>query len=202
MARSLAHFVVDPEAAVATASRRRLDRATVRALASALAALAIATVVVTESTSALHPEGTASSNDLQAGTITLVDDDEGRSLVDLPAMAPGRPVERCITITYAGSVLPARMSLSAELTGDIGDFVSVHVERGSSGGFESCDGFESAEVLHDGTLAGFADQPFEVGTFRQEGETTTFRFVFDLVDDAAAQGRSGTVGFVWEATPA
>lgn len=203
MARSFDRFVVDPDAQVESVSRRRLDRATVRALASALAALAIATVVVTESTSALRPEGTATSNDLDAGTISLRDDDQGRSLVDLPAMAPGRPVERCITVTYAGNVLPASLAVSAEVTGDIAPYVSMRVERGSSGGFETCEGFVSEGLLHEGTLAAFVEAgPTDVGIIREEGASTTFRFVFDLVDDGAAQGRSGTVDVVWEATPA
>lgn len=201
MARPLDRFTAGADVVEAT-SRRRLDRATVRALASALAALAIATVVVTESTAALHPEGTASTNHLEAGTITLADDDEGRSLLDLRDMAPGRPVERCISVSYDGTVLPVDVSLAVETTGDIAEHVKVDVEQGRGGGFESCDGFVVEHVVHDGTLAELARiDPIAVGTIRSSSATIVFRFHLDLVDDDAAAGRSGTVDFVWEAVP-
>lgn len=203
MARPLDDFATTDRDPLEQASRRRLDRATVRALGAAIAALAIATVVVTESSAALDPSGTASTNQVEAGTITLLDDDQGRSLVDLQDMAPGRPVERCITITYAGTVLPVQLSLSAETTGDVADFVSLRVDRGTDGGFESCEGFLATGVVHDGTLGGLADgAAVDIGALREDGASVTFRFVLDLVDDAAAAGRAGSVNFVWEAVPA
>ncbi|MFN3255499.1 MAG: hypothetical protein ACE37B_07370 [Ilumatobacter sp.] len=202
MARPLDHFATVAEDPVETASRRRLDRATVRALGSALAALAIATTVVAESTSALDPQGTATTNAFESGTITLLDDDQGRSLLDLRNMAPGRPVERCIAVEYAGTVLPVELSLAVDVTGDIADYVSVRVERGLGGGFDSCDGFVPQRVTYDGTLGDLAAaEPTDVGVFREDGDLATFRFRLDLLDDAAAAGRSGSVDFVWEAAP-
>ncbi len=201
MARSLDQHLAR-ETVVEGRSRRRLDQATVRALGSALAALAIATVVVTESTTALHPEGTASTNRFESGTVTLVDDDAGRSLLDLQDMAPGRPIERCIVVTYAGTVLPVDVSLSVETTGDIAEYVSVEVERGVAGGFDSCEGFVGEQAVHDGTLAELAARDrIDIGSIDSVSGSMSFRFRLDLVDDAAAAGRSGTVDFVWEAVP-
>lgn len=201
MARPLDHVRSEVNVVEVT-SRRRLDRATVRALGSALAALAIATVVVTESTTALHPEGTASTNRFEAGTVTLVDDDQGRALLDLQDMAPGRPIERCIDVEYGGTVLPVEVTLAVESTGDIADYVRIRVEQGTGGGFDSCDGFVGAQVVHDGTL-GELDRAgaLDVGTIRNAAASISFRFTLDLVDDAAAAGRSGSVDFVWEAVP-
>lgn len=203
MARRLNTFEASAVAPTTVESRRRVDRSTARALAAAIASLVIATLVVSGSTQALHPEGTASSNELQAGSITLVDDDLGRSLVELDNMAPGRPSQQCISVGYAGTVLPVSLTLSATSQGDIAEYVLVTIERGSAASFGSCDGF-----LADGAAAFsgrvgdlVVGEPVPVGTMRNEGQSISFRFTFDLADEAAAEGRAGSVDFVWEAVP-
>ena len=202
MSRPLHEFRCDESSAVDAASRRRLDRATARALAAAVAALAVATFVVTESTAAFGPQGTGAANRFDSGSIALVDDDQGRSLVVLENMAPGRPIERCITITYAGTVLPVDLTLGAEADGDIAEYVVARVEVGHSGGYESCAGFTAVGDVFDGSLSALvAGEPLAVGALRNEAEQATFRFTFDLVDDEAAEGRTGSIDFVWEAVP-
>lgn len=205
MSRALEEFRLDDTGAVETASRRRLDRATARALASAVAALAIATIVVSESSSALDPRGTASGNEFSTGSIALVDDDEGRALVTLENMVPGRPVERCITITYAGTVLPVDLTLAAGTSGDVAPFVQVRAERGdtgSAGAYGSCDGFVAADTVFEGSMEDLADRPpVAAGSLHSESEQAVFRFTFDLDDLDAAEGRAGSVDFVWEAVP-
>lgn len=202
MTRALEEFQLDDTAVVETASRRRLDRATARALASAVAALAIATIVVSESSSALDPRGTASGNEFETGSIALVDDDDGRSLVTLENMAPGRPVERCITITYAGTVLPVDLTLAAGASGDVAPFVTVKVERGTSGRYGECPSFVPEATVYEGGLGALAEgKPVAAGSLHSESEQAAFRFTFDLEDVAAAEGRTGSVDFVWEAVP-
>ncbi|MFK8023893.1 MAG: hypothetical protein AB8G26_08015 [Ilumatobacter sp.] len=182
--------------------RRRVDRSTAQALAAALSALAVTALVVTTSSTVLVRSGTAASSDVETGTISLEDDDGGRSLVDLEAMAPGRPVTECINIDYTGNVLPVTLSLRAETVGDIAEFVEIELERGTAGGFENCDGFVREELLVDTRLSDLVDADVEVGGFDNGGESMAFRFTFDLADEAEAAGRSGTVDFVWEAVPA
>ena len=93
-----------PQAASAT---RRVDHSTARAFAAALSALAISSLVVTTSSNVLNSEGTIASSHIEAGTISIDDDDEGRSLIELTNMAPGRPEEQCIQVIYEGTIVPA-----------------------------------------------------------------------------------------------
>lgn len=201
MARDLTAFEEAAASSATTNRRRRTDRSTAQALAAALSALAVATLVVNSSSSALDQSGTAVSSDIETGTITLSDDDGGRSLVDLQAMAPGRPKSECINIAYTGTVLPVDVTLAVETFGDIADYVDMTVERGVSGGFGACDLFQSVEVVSQSRLAELSDG-VEVGQFSNEGDSMTFRVTFELIDSAAAAGRAGTVDFVWEALPA
>lgn len=202
MARPLDSFRSVGDGAAAAGSRRGSDRSTARALASAIAALAVATVVVSESTSALDPVGTASTNRFDSGTVSLVDDDSGRSLVDVTNMAPGRPVEACITVTYDGSILPVDVTLSAETSGDVVDFLEVRVERGRAADFGTCEGFVAGGEVFAGRVSELADGAgVDVGVVRSARESIGFRFTFELADDAAAAGRSGSLDLVWEAVP-
>ncbi len=181
--------------------RGRVDRSTAQAVAAAVAALAVATLVVGASTHALVTEGTGNSLDLQSGTIMLVDDDEGHSLVDLGNMAPGRPVTECINIAYTGSVLPVALTMVADTEGDIAEFIEIDVETGSNGGFGSCDGFQSDDTIFNGRLDALDEEGLDLGEIRSDNEKISFRFTFDLADTAEAAGRSGTASFVWEAVP-
>lgn len=201
MARSLTQFdahIAEP----AAIARERIDRTTARALAAAVASLAVATFVVGTSTNALDPGGTVAGNSFESGTVSLRDDDGGRSLVQLENMAPRRPIERCITITYDGTVLPVDVTLGARIDGDIAGYVLATIERGDAGGFDACSEFEAEEMVFDGRLGDLADgDPLALGAMRFQGETISFRFTFELADEAAAAGRSGSIDFVWEAVP-
>ena len=201
MARSLREYDtcgVEPE----ETARERIDRTTARALAAAVASLAVATFVVGTSTNALDPGGTVAGSSLESGTVSLRDDDGGRSLVQLENMAPRRPVERCITVTYDGTVLPVDVTLTARTDGDIADYVLATIERGDAGGYDSCDEFEPTEQVFSGRLGDIAEgEPLGLGAMRYQGEDISFRFTFELADEADAAGRSGSVDFVWEAVP-
>ncbi|MEM9746582.1 MAG: hypothetical protein AAF945_07795 [Actinomycetota bacterium] len=201
MARDLATYEREAPEDPRGALRRRVDRSTAQALAAAVSALAVATLVVSTSSSALVRRGTAVTSEIETGTITLEDDDGGRSLVELADMAPGRPVTQCITVQYTGTVLPVSFSLSAEADGDIAEFVEIVIERGDNGAFDACDGFVPEEEVFVGRLDDLVDDEVQLGEFRNENETTSFRYTFDLADEAEAAGRSGTVDFVWEAVP-
>lgn len=202
MARSLTDAEQRPADVATAAQRRRIDRSTARALAAALSALAVSAVVVGTSSEALVRHGTAATSELHTGTISLTDDDQGRSLVELETMAPGRPVSQCIEVTYTGTILPVDLTLNAESVGDIADYVDLTIDRGWTGGFDDCGSFLRNAHMYQGTLASLVDDGVHVGSFGNVGDRMTFRIRFDLVDEAAAAGRSGTVDFVWEAVPA
>ncbi len=179
-----------------------VDRSAARALAAAISSLIISTLVVSQSAQALDPEGTIGANAVAAGTVNLVDDDQGRSLVNLTDMAPGRPVEECIVVTYEGTVLPVDISLAATTIGPLADYLWVDAELGSGGGYGSCDGFVASEVAFSGSVTDFAQtDPLRVAKLRNQGDGLAFRFRFDVLDDAGAIGQAASVDFVWEATP-
>lgn len=203
MARSLDEIELDDDSGFdRLLDPRRLDRSAARSIAAAISSLLITTLVVSQSASALQPEGTIAGNSFAAGTITLVDDDQGRSLVNLADMAPGRPVEECINVEYTGSILPVDLSLATTATGPLAEFMTVEVEVGDNAGFESCDDFVPESVLFSGTLSQLASQgPRDVRSFRNTGDSASFRFEFAVLDDGRAVGAAAAVDFVWEVVP-
>ncbi len=193
----------EPEAtAVAPGVAKQLDRAAARAFAAAISSLIIATLVVTQSSQALDPEGTVASSSVGAGTVTLVDDDLGRSLVHLTDMSPATPSEECINVTYEGTVLPVDVRLAATVSGGLADYLSVEVERGTGGGFGSCEDFVPLAQVSSGSLGDLGrSRPIALATLRNTQDDMTFRFRFEVLDDERAVGQSVAVDFVWEAVP-
>lgn len=180
----------------------RLLRSTARAFAAATSALLISTLVVNRSGDALTIEGTVAETTINSATIALTDDDGGRSLFDLSDMAPNRPVERCIEITYEGSILPVEVNLLVEGSGDLMPFLDLTIEEGEGGGFDSCEGFAPDSLLFRGTLQDLvANGRMDVGVIHNAGEHRTFRIHFELADRQEALGLTTTVDFVWEAEP-
>lgn len=182
--------------------RRWVTLATARAFAAAMSVLAIATFVVNRSATALTVDGTVNAAAVTSGTIELSDDDEGRSLFDLADMVPGRTSSECITIRYDGSIVPVDLALQAEAEGDLGPFLDVVVEQGTTGAFNECDRFRPEAVVFDGTLAGMdARDRIELARILNQGESRVYRILFTLQDTNEALGREATVGFVWEVRP-
>lgn len=181
----------------------RLTRTTARAFAAAVAALLIATLVVSRSDGALTAEGTTAASAIASGTISLADDDQGRSLFDLGAMAPGRPVTRCLEVVYDGTILPVALSMRSESIGALTSFLDVSIEEGTGGTFEDCGGFRATRPVFAGTLAELTDAGWlPLGRLVNSGETRTYRVRIELQDTADALGQTARAEFLWEATPA
>ncbi|MDH4171943.1 MAG: hypothetical protein OEW42_20360 [Acidimicrobiia bacterium] len=181
---------------------RRVARSTARAFAAAISALLIATLVVARSGSALEAEGTVAGTNFAAGTVSLVDDDRGRSLFDLSDMAPGRPVVRCIQVVYDGSILPVDLTLQAEGDGALLPYLETTIEEGTGGAFTSCDGFDPSRVVYGGTLSTLTTRSrLPIGTINNTGDGMSFRVTFDLADEQDALGKTASADFVWEVTP-
>ena len=182
--------------------RRWVTLATARAFAAAMSVLAIATFVVNRSATALTTDGTINAAAVSSGTIELSDDDDGRTLFDLADMVPGRSTSECITISYDGSIVPVDLALKAEIEGDLGPYLDVVVEQGSSGGFDHCDRFRPDEVIYRGTLEQLAARDrVDLDRILNQGESRVFRLEFTLQDRNEALGRASTVGFIWEVRP-
>ena len=203
MARPLSDIEsASKEAVVDEAASSRLDRAAARAFAAAVSALIISTLVVSRSSAAIDPDGTIAGNSVSVGTVSLTDDDEGRSLINLDALAPRRPIQECIAVSYDGTILPVELTLDTQTVGDLGPFLDISVERGAGGAFGDCDGFEPEEEIFSGTLDELdraAVMP--LGFFYNTGDSETFRFELELRDEADAVGRQSSIDFVWEASP-
>jgi hypothetical protein len=179
-----------------------LSRATARAFAAAISALLIATLVVNRSDGALIAEGTAAATSITSGTISLSDDDRGRSLFDLSAMAPGHPVIRCIEVIYDGTIVPVDFALKAEASGSLASFLDVTVDEGSGGSFETCEGFSIIRPVFAGTLAELAAGDWlPLGRMVNSGDVRHYRIRMALQDTADALGQSTSADFIWEVTP-
>jgi hypothetical protein len=139
-----------------------------------------------------------------AEAVQLTDDDAGVALFDLPAMAPRRPVSRCVTVSYAGAG-EVPVSLHAAVNGNgLERYLDMTVETGSGGGFGDCTGF-SGEPMFQGTMATFAERYHDHASgltafgASAASASRTFRFTFELQDDPAAQAHGVTAAFTWEA---
>jgi hypothetical protein len=177
-------------------------RRTSRSFAAAVAVLLLATLVANRTSGALTRVPANAAAAMSSGTIELNDDDGGRSLFDIDALTPARPIERCIDVRYSGSILPADLRMKADADGPLRDYLDVTIDSGSGGNYDSCDGFEADDDVFAGTLAEFVDNEWtEVGTFFNTGDSRTFRITMQLQDRSEALGQTTNVEFGWEATP-
>ncbi|MEM9561341.1 MAG: hypothetical protein AAGA93_01905 [Actinomycetota bacterium] len=202
MARSLLDLHDADDGGTIDDRENRVGRLAAAALAAAVSALIIGSLVVTFSDRALGPDGTVAAATVTSGTISLVDDDQGRSLFDLADMAPGRPVVHCIELVYDGTIVPVDLAMRAEASGDLTRFLDVAVESGKGGGFDDCSGFESTGQVYGGTLAELAASGWlDLGTLVNAGQRSSYRISFELQDRQEALGRAANASFVWEVTP-
>ena len=199
--------LVDLQAAEPDAEKTTRDlsltRKTARSFAAAVSVLLIATLVVNRTGTALTGDASSTGAAVTAGTIELTDDDEGRSLFDLSDLTPARPVERCIEVTYGGTILPVALAVRAEASGSLAKYLDVVVEEGSGGAFESCDGFTRSVSVFDGPLDELTAQEWlDLGELLNAGDARTYRIELSLHDRQEALGQSTSLEFAWEVTPA
>lgn len=194
--------IVAPVPTGAEENEPRVARATARAFAAAVSALLISTLVVSRSGQALDVDGATSGTTATAGTIALVDDDQGRSLFDLADLAPNRPVERCLEVSYDGTILPVDLTVAASAEGGLSPFLDTRIEAGVGGDFDSCEDFVATSEVFDGTLARLDERgAVIVDTFYNTGESRSFRIVIAMADEQDALGLTTTADFIWEVTP-
>ncbi|MCB1002832.1 MAG: hypothetical protein KDB35_01465 [Acidimicrobiales bacterium] len=171
-----------------------------------LASLGFVSVLVVTSSRAAFVDTTDNpSNTFSAGDVVLDDDDAGSVLFNVANMAPGDSRTRCIAVTYTGS-LTADVHLYGTVGGTgLADYLDVDVAVGTGGDFASCTGFSATSTLYTGTLASFGASRTNfangLGGFNgaTDPSTRTYRITVTLQDDNAAQARSATAGFTWEA---
>lgn len=193
----------------APAAERRERRPLLLIVLFVLCGLLIGGAMVWDASDATFTATTSSGgSSWNAGTVSLSDDDQSSAMFQLTNLIPGSTGSRCVVVTYDGSVAAdVRLyTTAASYTGTLGTYLDLVVEEGTGGSFAGgCGAFVPTGTLYTGTLAGFAAGATNfgngLGSFAPAGagDTAVYRFTYTLQDDNAAQGRSGGIGFTWEA---
>jgi len=185
------------------------------ALALQLAALALAFIlvsilVVTSSRAAFVAQSDNATNQVSSAAVQLTDNDLGTAMfANVTGLIPGQVVDRCIDVTYTGTVDPTAVLLyiSGAPTGTLGGYLNLTIDYApdTADAYGSCASFPGSPTsVYSGTLAGFAGTHanYAAGatTWNPAGspESRTFRFRLSVQDDAAAAGLTSTFGFSWE----
>lgn len=150
-------------------------------------------------------------NSFAAGTVVIGDNDGGTALYNLSNQKPTVQTDRCIKVTYTGSLDSTVKLYSSAVTAG-GQWVDLGVASGT-GTQANCSDFvpdASGSSVYSGTLKSFADtystyatglsdSPL-VATKWQTNDAVTYRFRVNVQDDNSAQGATtGTHSFTWEA---
>lgn len=197
---------------VAPARHRRgrsLNNVVLQLSAFALAFILIALLVVTSSRAAFVAQTGNVANQVTSAAIDLADNDAGAAMFqNVTGLMPGSNVDRCIDVTYTGTVdpLPVLLYAPAAPTGSLAPYLNLTVDIGAdtADSFADCTSFVPTGTVYSGTLAGFATAhggyATGVPTWDPVGspETRTFRFRLSVQDDAAAEGLTTTFGISWE----
>jgi hypothetical protein len=196
-------------AAPARRGGRSLNGLALQLAAVALSFILIALLVVTSSRLAFVAQNDNVSNQVTAAAVDLTDNDSSTAMfANVTGLMPGTNVDRCIDVTYTGSVDPTAVLLyiNAAPTGTLGPYLNLTIDIGADTAdpYRTCTGFSSSSTLYTGTLADFATNrgSYATGlsTWDPVGspETRTFRFRLSVQNDPNAEGLTATFGFSWE----
>jgi hypothetical protein len=164
--------------------------------------------------SAFSSTTTNPNNRVTAGTVTLADNDSGAAMYDVSDAKPAQLIEKCIKVTYTGS-LDSDVKLYSDSTiGSLGTYLDLTVTPGTqaTSTFPDCSGFvaDAGGAIFTGTLASFASthSSYANGLADNPGATTkwvandavVYRVRVTVQDNASAAGATtGLHSFKWEA---
>ena len=150
-----------------------------------------------------------------AGTVAVSDNDSGQALYTLAGLEPGTVTERCITVTYEGTLDGEMRLYTDSALGALAPYLDLTITPGTQTGNPapgSCANFApDGGALFDGTLAGFgsahggwssglADTGPGAATSWTAGSAVVYRLTLKVQDtDAAANKTTGAHRFVFEA---
>lgn len=154
-------------------------------------------------------------NQFSAGTVALGDNDNGNVMYNVAAAGPGDVVEKCIQVTYTGSLAADVKLYVASALGTLAPYIDLEITPGTQTGgatFPDCTGFtaQAAGPVYTGTLAafgtahstyanGFVDNPGSAASWVKD-DAVIYRFRLTVSTDPAAAGKStGAHTFTWEA---
>ena len=147
------------------------------------------------------------NNEFAAGTVAI----GNNATSPLYSVTNGEPgtasADRCIRITYSGS-LPATVKVyRSALSGSLGQYLDLTVTKGT-GTQEDCSDFSAGASVYSSTLDAFGTD-WATGLALTNGsgdaawgngDAVTYRFSAAIQDDNAANGLdTGVHSFTWEA---
>ena len=158
------------------------------------------------------------NNTVTAGDVTITNDSPTTASYSLPTAKPGDSAERCIQVTYTGSLSSTVKFYRGSLSGADGleDDVNLTITKGT-GTAANCSDFSAAgtgSAIYSGTLAGMTATDYSSGisVLNRAGSATwtnagpnnvvTFRISATLSASTPSteQGKTtGTHSFTWEA---
>ncbi len=149
------------------------------------------------------------SNSFAGGTVTLSSNSAATPIYALTYRAPGDIGERCVKVTYSGSLASTVRLYRSSFTSGTGldGYLTLTVARGT-GDQTDCSDFSSAASVYSGTLTAFPSN-YSGGlaltnaggsTTWSQNDAVTYRITATLQNNTAAQGlATGTHSFSWEA---
>ena len=151
----------EPLASAPTRRRRSLNTVAIQVSAAALSFILIALLVVTSSRAAFVAQNDNTANQVTAAAIDLTDNDSSTAMFNnVTGLMPGTNVDRCIDVTYTGSIDPLAVQLyaTAAPTGTLAPYLDLTIDIGNDTAdpFRDCTGFVSTGTLYNNTLANFA----------------------------------------------
>ena len=188
---------------------RSLNALALQLSALALAFILVALLVVTSSRQAFVAQNDNIANQVSSATVDLADNDASTAMfANVTGLIPGTNVDRCIDVTYTGSVDPTAVLLyaSGAPTGTLAPYLDLTIDVGADtpDAFRTCTSFVSTGTVYTGTLAAFATghAGYATGVTTWDPsaspETRTFRLRLSVQDTSAAEGLTSTFGFSWE----
>jgi hypothetical protein len=188
---------------------RSLNALALQLSALALAFILVALLVVTSSRQAFVAQNDNTNNQVTAAAVNLTDNDSSSAMfANVTGLMPGANVDRCIDVTYTGSVDPTAVLIyiSGAPTGTLAPYLNLTIDVGADTAdpFRDCTSFVPSGNVYTGTLSAFAaaHTGYATGMTTWDPaagpETRTFRFRLQVQDTQAAQGLTATFGFSWE----
>ena len=176
------------------------------------------TLVAVSAFSAFSSTTSNSGNSFAAGTVNIADNDAAAAMYSVSNREPGDVVEKCIKVTYTGTLDADVKLYTTSSIGSLGPYVNLTITPGTQATsvFPDCTGFvaDGAAIFnntlsnfassHSGWANGLVDNPGAVATKWVSNDAVVYKFTLTLADDNNANGGSsalttGSHAFTWEA---
>jgi hypothetical protein len=165
--------------------------------------------------SAFSSTTTNAGNNFTSGSVILADNDANAAMYVLTNQKPGVVTDKCIQVTYTGSLDADVKLYTTSSIGTLGPYVNMTITPGTqtTPSFPDCTGFTPAAggAIYTGTLANFATTypsyasglltyPAGVSKWTSSVGTVVYKFSVQVADNDLAQAQTtGTHTFSWQA---